>query len=386
MAVVEWAMISSAKRFFDLRCAASLAFAATVALGYLSALWDRAIDPFSRVGITCLVLGAIYALAGTIDYPYFKGRVSGPWRAIYLGFQGIVLFGIFLTSRLSSQMSLCAYPLVAAMVTLLGPAAATLGVVLVYVMILAVEGFYYGSDALVRWSISMLPAFGFVVIFTRIALREKAARAHAESLSAEVEKLAVIQERNRLAREIHDGLGHFLTTIHVQLEAARTIHSTDPSRALEAVAKAQVLARDALIEVRRSVGAIQADVRPAPLAGRLRDLASTTDGWGAAVSLETLGEVRDLATDTEHTLFRTVQEGLTNVRKHACARTAVVTLDYRDPGRVFVRVTDDGRGVVNANSGHGLAGLRERISALGGRVVVENPPGGGFRLQAEIPA
>ena len=379
-------MLSSLQRFFDWRCAASLAFAATVALAYLSALWDRTIDPASRQGAACLVLGVIYALLGTIDYALFRQSVSGRARVLYLCTQGILLLAIFLTCRLSSQMSLCVYPLVAATVTLLGPAAAMVGVTLLFAMILAVEGHYYGSGPLGRWSISMLPAFGFVVIFTRMALREKAARTRAESLSAEVEKLAVFQERNRLAREIHDGLGHFLTTIHVQLEAARTIHSTEPGRALEAVAKAQGLARDALVEVRRSVGTLQADTTPAPLAGRLRDLAAATDGWGAAVSLEILGEVRTLAPEVEHALFRSAQEGLTNVRKHAQARTALVTLDYRDTGRIFVRVTDDGRGVAAGPAGRGLTGLRERISTLGGRVVAENPPGGGFSLQVEIPA
>jgi signal transduction histidine kinase len=376
----------SLRRFFDWRCAPSLAFAVTVALGYLSTLWEGAIDLTSRRGEWCLVLGVIYAFLGTVNYTYFRHRLSAWQRALYLGVQGSLVLGIFLTSHLAGEISLCVYPLVAAMVSLLGPAAATLGVAILYGMILAVEGHFYGSGSLVRWALSMLPAFGFVVIFTRIALREKAARARAEALSAEVEKLAVLHERNRLAREIHDSLGHFLTTIHVQLEAARTIHSADPAGALAAVAKAQGLARDALVEVRRSVGTLQADRAPAPLATRLRDLAAATDGWGAAVSLEILGEGRVLPPEVEHALFRAAQEGLTNVRKHAQAQTTRVMLDYRDPVRVFVRVSDDGRGLAAGSEGHGLAGLRERIAALNGRVVAENSPAGGFRLQVEIPA
>ena len=217
-------------------------------------------------------------------------------------------------------------------------------------------------------------------------MREKSERYRAEALSAEIEKLAVIQERNRLAGEIHDSLGHYLTTIHVQLEAARAIHAADPAGALEAVAKAQDLSRDALVEVRRSVGALQADKAPVPLVARLRDLASVTDGWGAAVSLEVLGAARGLAPGTEHALFRAAQEGLTNVRKHAQARSARVTLDYRDPARVVVRVIDDGRGAEYAAIGRGLEGLHARISALGGRVLAENQPNGGFGLQVEIPA
>ena len=379
-------MISSLKRFFDWRCAASLAFAATVALGYLSAFLEGAIHVSTPRGAWCLILGIIYALLGMIDYIYFRVHLSRQARALYLCVQGSLLFAILWTSRLNAQMFLCVFPLEAAAVAILTPATAAVGVAILYGMVLAVECRLYGMGEFVRWSIQLLPAFGFVAIFTRMAVREKAARHRAESLAIEVEKLAVIQERNRLAREIHDSLGHFLTTIHVQLEAARAIHSTDPDGALAAVAKAQGLAHEALVEVRRSVETLQADRAPAPLATRLRDLAAATDGWGAAVSLEIVGPARALAPEAEHALFRAAQEGLTNVRKHAQAQTALITLDYREPGRVCVHVTDNGCGVSGRSVGHGLAGLRERIAALGGRVVAENLPEGGFRLQVEIPA
>jgi signal transduction histidine kinase len=379
-------MVSSLKRFFDWRCAASLAFAATVALGYLSAFLEGAIHVTRPRGAWCLILGVIYALLGTVDYIYFRVHVSRQVRALYLCVQGSLLFAILWTSRLNAQMFLCVFPLEAAVVAILNPATAAVGVAILYGMVLTVECRLYGIGEFVRWSIQLLPAFGFVAIFTRMAVREKAARHRAESLANEVEKLAVIQERNRLAREIHDSLGHFLTTIHVQLEAARAIHPTDPDGALAAVAKAQGLAHEALVEVRRSVETLQADRTPAPLATRLRDLAATTDGWGAAVSLEIVGPARTLAPEAEHALFRAAQEGLTNVRKHAQAQTALIKLDYRDPGRVCVHVTDNGCGVSGGSVGHGLAGLRERIAALGGRVVAENLPEGGFRLQVEIPA
>ncbi len=379
-------MSTSFKNVIGWRKATSLAFAGTVALAYVCTLWDGGIALTGPRGVWCLVMGAGYAFLGMIDYMYLRRRTRWPGRVLYLGIQASLLFGIFWTSRLSGQTSLCVYPMVAATVTLLDPAAAALGIAGLYGLTLAVEGHFYGMRPVVSWAISLIPGFAFVVIFTWIALREIAARKRVEALSAEVEKLAVIQERNRLAREIHDSLGHFLTTIHVQLQAARAIHATDPGRALEAVEKAQVLAHDALAEVRRSVGSLQADRVAIPLAQRLRELASATDGWGAAVSLETLGPVRPLAPEAEHALFRAAQEGLTNVRKHAQARKARVTLDYRDPARVFVRVTDDGRGRTDGRAGCGLTGLGERIAALGGRVVAENPAGGGFRLQVEIPS
>jgi signal transduction histidine kinase len=378
--------MTSLKRYFDWRCGGSLAFVATVALGYLSTLWAGALHPARSRGAWCLACGAVYAALGTVDYSYLRHRAGGPIRAGYLCVQGILLFGIIFTSRLQGAMFLCVFPLVAMAVSLLRPVAAALGVAATYGMVMAVEVHFYGIGSLVPNSISMLPAFGFVVIFTQMALREKAARHAAEALSAEVEQLAVVRERNRLAREIHDSLGHFLTTIHVQLQAARAIHAADPARALDAIAKAQGLAHEALAEVRRSVGALQADRSPAPLAASLRDLTAATDGWGAAVSLEILGPPRPIAPEAEHALFRAAQEGLTNVRKHARAKAALVTLDYREARRVSVGVTDDGRGGNGEGDGHGLAGLRERFAALGGRVVTERPAGGGFRLQVEVPA
>jgi signal transduction histidine kinase len=384
--VVEYAMFPSTRRFFGQSCASSVTFAATVALAYLASFLEGAVHLAHPRWVWCLVLGAIYAFFGAIDYTLFRTSIGLRGRVLYFCVQASLLFAIFWTSRLSGNVAICALPLVGVAVGIFEPAAAAAGVVAIFGLMLAVEYHFYGFGPFVHWAIVWFPAYGFVVIFTRMAVREKSARLRAESLSAEVEKLAVIQERNRLAREIHDGLGHFLTTIHVQLEAARTIHASDPDRALTAVAKAQDLAREALVEVRRSVGALQADQAPAPLPARLRDLASATDGWGAAVSLEILGPARALAPKAEHALFRAAQEGLTNVRKHARAQTAQLALDYRDPARVFVRVTDDGCGPTAGPAGHGLAGLRERIADLGGRLVAENPPTGGFCLQVEIPA
>lgn len=333
-----------------------------------------------------MIFGLVYAVGGTIDYTYFRFGVSALGKILYLGLQGCLVFGIFWTSRLSGEISLCVYPLAAATVALLQPVAAAIGVLVLYGMVLGVEGSLHGNGPLVRWAISTFPAFGFVVIFTRMAMKEKAARTRAESLATEIEKLAVIQERNRLAREIHDSVGHCLTTIHVQLEAAQTIHSRNPSQALEAVINAQGLVREALAEVRRSVGSLHEGRLPGPLTTRLRELVSATNGWGAAVFLEIAGEVRPLPPEVEHTLFRVAQEGLTNVRKHAQAQHAKVILDFRDRARVLVSVTDDGRGSAKGVDGQGLTGLRERAAVLGGSLKANAVHSGGFRVQAEIPA
>jgi signal transduction histidine kinase len=169
-------------------------------------------------------------------------------------------------------------------------------------------------------------------------VRERHARAELDEAhrtlseyAVQVEDLATIQERNRLAREIHDSLGHHLTVIHVQLEAARTLFESQPVLALDALGKAQALTQEGLAEVRGSVAALRAS----PLEGRsLPDaLVSIMDRChraGLLTELVVTGAPRSLSLQVKQALFRAAQEGLTNVRKHAQANRAEVTLDYGD--------------------------------------------------------
>jgi signal transduction histidine kinase len=141
--------------------------------------------------------------------------------------------------------------------------------------------------------------------------------------------------------------------------------------------------------VRRSVGTLAADAARPTLIDTIRQLAHDCDG-AATVQIE--GQPRPLAAAAEHALFRTAQEGLTNVRKHAGATAATLTLDFRDPRRVRLTLVDNGRGdtaalaAPGAGSGFGLRGLRERIALLGGQVSTGPAPAGGFALTAELPA
>ena len=304
----------------------------------------------------------------------------------YLGAQTILLWGILWFSRMVDGSYLAMFPFVVAILALLGRTPASVGVIAIYGIAAGIDAHFYGVAEMLRWSVPMIPSFIFVAIFTRIAMREKEARAQAEAFATQLEKMAVLQERNRLAREIHDGLGHFLTAIHVQLEGARAIHPADPARALDAVAQAQGLAREALNEVRRSVGALKEEETFAVLADHLRELAVATEGWGAKVSFEILGAERVLRAEAKHALFRAGQEGLTNVRKHACAQHAILRVDFRERDRVQLCVIDDGKGGGVGCGGHGLVGLRQRIAEFGGSMNAANLPTGGFCLRVEIPA
>jgi signal transduction histidine kinase len=166
----------------------------------------------------------------------------------------------------------------------------------------------------------------------------------------------------------------------VQLEAARALHAADPARSLAAVEKAHGLAREALVEVRRSVGALRAEGPAQPLVARLHELVASLP----VAALSVLGEPRRLGPEVEHGLFRAAQEGLTNVRKHASARHVAVTVDFSAADRVRLSVVDDGCGCAQPTGGFGLTGLRERLALLGGSVEAANRAEGGFALRVEL--
>ena len=272
-------------------------------------------------------------------------------------------------------------------------------------LLLVLSAALAGSTGLVQAAVSFAAAVGFVALFTQIAANERNARAEVETLAAQLgeanrklreyavqaEDLATMQERNRLARDIHDGLGHYLTVINIQLQAARAVMDSDPERARSALAHAQSLSQEALAEVRRSVAALRlspTDARPLPDA--IADLIKESRAAGIVTEFTMIGEQRPLSPQATLTLYRAVQEGLTNVRKHARASRADVTLDYRVAGSVRLCVHDNGIGDngigdTDTGAGFGLLGLRERVHALGGTVAIETAPRQGFTLEVEVP-
>jgi signal transduction histidine kinase len=209
----------------------------------------------------------------------------------------------------------------------------------------------------------------------------------------QLQELAVVDERNRLAREIHDGLGHYLTATTMQIQGARALlESTDAATqapaALGALGKAETLLQETLADVRRSVQALRATPSESrPLPGAIDDLVAECRAVaGLLTNFELLGTPRPLNPQVELTLYRAAQEGLTNIRKHAQAASVSVVLWY-DVDNVGLRVADDGRGIgVAPPQGYGLLGLRERVQIVGGSVHIDSAPGQGCRLEVEIPA
>lgn len=202
-----------------------------------------------------------------------------------------------------------------------------------------------------------------------VAVREQRARGQLEGTLAEVAQLSAARERNRLAREIHDSLGHHLTAIGIQLEKAEAFAALDPAASAQAVAHARWSASRALDEVRASVRTLgpEAESEPPGLSRALADLVHHLDGGSRRISLDVSGtERRPLLV-----LYRAAQEGLTNACRHSGATEIGVTVRYDETGARLC-VTDNGSGLGGAAEGFGLTGLRERVRLAEGTVEVSS--------------
>ncbi|MFB9966630.1 sensor histidine kinase [Sinosporangium siamense] len=215
------------------------------------------------------------------------------------------------------------------------------------------------------------------VTMAAVAVEEGRARARLAASSERIAELSADAERTRLARDIHDDLGHHLTAIIVLLEKASAYRDLDPGAADRAVADAHGSARRALNDVRRSVRSLREDAGPFRFSDALRALASET------TSVTVTGQEREHDRTTLMTLYRAAQEGVTNASRHARARRVSVTAAF-EPDVARLVVTDDGRGYAGGE-GYGLLGMRERVELAGGRLSIKAAPSGGTRLTVTIP-
>ena len=217
---------------------------------------------------------------------------------------------------------------------------------------------------------------------------ERAARAEHER--EERARLAVAEERARIARELHDVVGHSVSVMTVQASGVRRLLRPDQEREREALLIVERTGREALAEMRRMVGVLRRPeeapaLAPQPSLEYLDRLVEQARDAGLPVELRVEGDARELPAGVDLTAYRLVQEGLTNALKHANASRAEVLVSYAD-GAVEVTVSDDGNGVGNGDSGgHGLVGMRERVSVYGGELDAGPQPGGGYRLRARLP-
>jgi signal transduction histidine kinase len=205
--------------------------------------------------------------------------------------------------------------------------------------------------------------------------------------AAEAAQLATMRERNRIAREIHDSLGHYLTVVGVQLEKAIAFEAVNREEAGQAVKAAKQLTDQALTEVRSSVGALRETDETFTLHTALTTVVENARQSGLSVELRWRGDEEGFSEQKLFTLFRAVQEGLTNVQKHARAKQVVIEIGL-DAETAVLHLTDDGIGTNPENvqrGGYGLRGLRERVELVRGEMSLGRAPSGGARLMVKIP-
>lgn len=375
-----------------------------IAVGYIVSFTSAVINNsfYSPLEITLSVLAGVVYTFLCLQADWLMDKLPDRWKtAVYFTIQ-LSLCAIIVTIIAPGAIWLIFMPLIGISVETLSPVWRWVLYALVVAGLALPVGIRYDQwdDALFS-ALTFSPAIVFVVIFTQLRLNEENARQKAEQLTAELAaanhqlaayaaqatELATTHERNRLAREIHDNLGHYLTVVNVQIEAARLLMDSQPDRAKDALDKAQRLTQEGLTAVRQSVSTLRdSPVENRPLGDALATLVEESQSAGILTHLNIQGEPRSLDTKTKLTLYRVVQEGLTNVRKHARASRVDLWLDYRQPQTVQLTIQDNGVGTaVSQHGGFGLLGVRERVHQLGGEVQLETSPGHGFKLAVAVP-
>ena len=219
------------------------------------------------------------------------------------------------------------------------------------------------------------------------AAEARAAQAERERESAA--RLAVAEERTRIARELHDIVAHAVSVMVLQVGAVRHKLPDELADDADALRGVEQTGRAALAEMRRLLGAMRSDgddleLAPQPGLDGLESLAKEVERAGLPVRLHVEGEPVRLPRAIDLSAYRIVQEGLTNALKHARASHADVTLRYA-PDEVRIEVRDDGKGDSRGNAGYGLVGIRERVKIYGGEMTAETATGGGFVLSTRLP-
>jgi signal transduction histidine kinase len=241
------------------------------------------------------------------------------------------------------------------------------------------------------FTIVWLFAFGVGRRLERARIAEERA-ARLELQRAEEARAAVAEERARIARELHDVVGHAVSVMTVQASGVRRLLKPEQEREREALEIVEQTGREALAEMRRLVGVLRRPeeapaLAPQPSLEHVERLVEQARDAGLPVNVEIEGEPKELPAGVDLTAYRLVQEALTNAVKHANATRAEVIIRYGD-GVVELLVSDDGRGTSDGKAesgGHGLVGMRERVAVYGGELEAGPAPGGGYRLHARLP-
>ncbi len=313
--------------------------------------------------------------------------------ALFACLLGLYLVFVFSRSLRTKQLLCAAMALLALGVYPFMPAA---GVIFIYVaslvpivmgsapLIITMIALTAAAGALEGWLLHYSPWIWALISFLSIpaglasffAMDRLRSEARLRRAQEQVEHLAQVAERERIARDLHDVLGHTLSLIVLKSELAGRVLPADPGRAQREIAEVEQTARRALAEVRETVRGYRSEGLAVELARARQTLAL------AGVTLEHETPLPRLAPLVESTLSLVLRECVTNIVRHARAARCRLTI-AADPERTLFEITDDGRGGIE-HEGNGLRGMRERLAPLGGRLAIDSDRG--TRLRVEIPA
>jgi signal transduction histidine kinase len=386
---------------FSISTGTDLAFALVVFISFFAAFSNGFLfDPFLITVI--ILLGIAYITNGIYGFAFTSKNRTISTKIVYFSLQLILGGLIVYYGRGAGFNALILLPLVAHTAMLLDQdwmLAANVGIILTFILSI----YLYSGKLTVVWA--GVPIFFagqvFILIFTQMAVTEQRARLKLENLAAElseankhlsdyadrVRELTITQERNRMAREIHDGLGHYLTTINMQIKAASAILNKDKVKAKSLLDNAQNLSSVALIDVRNSVFALRQDPDElSPLFERIQEMAEAASSSSRRIKLEIVGTPRSISPQVDLTLFRAAQESINNANKHSKSFSVLLILDYSNWDLVTLESSDDGVGTDELNQGFGLIGIQERVRLLNGTTQIVTSAGKGFKIKITIPS
>jgi len=379
----------------------SLGFLSVTLAAYLSAVvtMGYVLNSIGRFRAVVLIFLAVaYLVNGVAGYVWARNGSALRRAIIYLALQ-IGIGATLLSLARSPVIMFAMLPLAGQAVVLMSRHVMFAACAVMWLLLVVPMTIFIGWRPALVLGVFFLAGIVFVVVITELAVKEQRANREVERLVTElqsandklrqyadqVEELATLKERNRLAREIHDSLGHYLTVVIVQIEAAMALIEKDRERSLDGLRKAQGLAQKGLAEVRESVAVLRAPRTEAgSLIESLNNLFEECRVSGLAAEFRLIGTPRALSASAELALYRAAQEGLTNVRKHAQAQAATVTLDYAAEA-VWLRVHDAGIGATEPKKGFGLVGMHERVTHLGGELRIATAANEGFTLEVGLP-
>ena len=377
-------------------------FVFTVLLGYVITFSSVDIQASSTLGMALIGICVIYIVLGTFGFEWLTQQDDSRWYLAYFIVQVALVVTTITISPYFAQLWLMVLPLVSHAVMVVPSRWAPAVILATLGYLVFPSGILTDPQDNLNNFMGISSGVIFVGFFTYVMAQADRAREQMQQMAErldvlnqqlrayamQAEELATTKERNRLAREIHDSLGHFLTVINVQLEAARAVFDTDREAASQALERAQSLAKDGLSEVRRSVAALRASpMEGRPLTTVIESLLEECRTSGIQSELNIYGEVRELPAQAAHALYRAAQEGLTNVRKHARASSVKVELNYDADRGITLIISDNGVGVDldKVEQGFGLFGLRERVHMLNGQVTLKSAGPQGSSLEVFIP-